>query len=62
MRPALMPRSLSGLATSWIAVIRPPAMTVVTAVIGLSPVVTRIPGPPLISATSIVISDLSIPM
>ena len=37
VRPAVIPRSLSGLATSSISVMRPPATTVVTAVIGFRP-------------------------
>ncbi len=41
--PAVRPRSLSGLATAWIAVIRPSATTVVTAAIGFPPAVTSIP-------------------
>jgi hypothetical protein len=53
-------RSLSGLATTWIAVIRPPATTVATAAIGFPPAVTSIPGPPLISAASIVRPDAPI--
>ena len=53
---------MSGLATRWIAVMRPPSMTVVNTATGFPPAVITVPVPPLISVISAVRSALSMPM
>ena len=62
VRPLAIARSLSGLASSWIAVMRPSATDIVTTATGWPPAVIIVPGVPLISAASMLIAAMSVPM